>query len=556
MHARLLPLLATVAVHAPSAHAAPSPLIDPVMARSGITLSSEVRDVAYCETSKRAALWLASGEVVAIESTGRSTSLGMLPRPAGFGNRVVCDRKDRVIAIDRTNLAVLERGIAGSIAMADAPAQLGLTTDGRVMVLDAGGNVSSLEGTTFQAGWSTRARIPTSIARFSPDGAAIAFVQGGVVTVVDRSGSGTGPRGVAVAWNDDALLIASPSGLVQWRPGDRADALTVIDAKARGNLLFRVGKRVGQLDGPRAIVRDLGTPRTSTELSRWPSGAWLIAAGQSPQFVIAGGRSAYVVDASRTGPVVPLDRPHLYVTSLAFSPDGKQLAITDGDAVLVRDLATRKVQRLAYPPTMFAPKLFWDNAGLRAMFLAERLRWQGGKPIVESLGERGLALDDHGEPVDRQGLCRQGFGYISQRGVIAARCNNKVVFGTVGQPPSFTTPAHSLAFAIAGATPRLVYADNNRIMAASLDGSVRELGTVRGQATSIVPDSTGKRLAIVYGDNEITIWDIESGSSAVTLLTAANPEGPLARVAWSADGKQLAVANGLAVAVWTLGLRG
>lgn len=555
MHARLLPLLATVAVHAPSAHATPSPVIDPVMARPGITLSSEVRDSAYCETSKRAALWLASGEVVAIESTGGRTSLGMLPRPGGFGNRLVCDRKDRVIAIDRTNLAVLERGIAGSIPMTDPPAQLGLTTDGRVMVLDAGGNVSSLEGTTFRARWSTRARIPTSIARFSPDGAAIAFLQGGVVTVVDGSGSRTGPRGVAVLWNDDALLVASPAGLVRWRPGDRADDLTVIDAKARGNLLFRVGQRVGQLDGTRAFIRDLGTRGTPTELSRWPSGAWMIAAGQGPRFVISGGRSAQVVDASRTGPVVPQDRPHLYVTSLAFSPDGKQLAVTDGDAVLVRDLATRKVQRLAYPPTMFAPKLFWDAAGLRALFLTERLRWQGGTPIVESLGERGLALDDHGEPVDRQGLCRQGFGYISRRGVIAARCNNKIVFGTVGQPPSYTTPSHAVAFAIAGTTPRLVYAEGTRIMVASLDGTVRELGTVSGQPSSIVPDSTGKRLAIVHGD-AITIWDIERGASAVTLLTAPNPEGPLAHVAWSGDGNQLAVANGLAVAVWTLGLRG
>ncbi len=83
-------------------------------------------------------------------------------------------------------------------------------------------------------------------------------------------------------------------------------------------------------------------------------------------------------------------------------------------------------------------------------------------------------------------------------------------------------------------------------MTVSSTGTARELGTVTGFVTSIVPTADGKRLAIVHGDS-ISVWDLDRGQ----VMMAVNPAGRLARVAWSRDGR-LAVANGLAVAVWRL----
>ena len=75
--------LATPAVAAPK--------IETVIGAGGIALPGEARGGTFCEQSRRAVVWLDSGDVVAIDRKGVLTPLGSLGRPFGFGNRIVCD---------------------------------------------------------------------------------------------------------------------------------------------------------------------------------------------------------------------------------------------------------------------------------------------------------------------------------------------------------------------------------------------------------------------------------------------------------------------------------
>lgn len=537
-------LLTLVAIATP-AFAAPK--IEPVLTAGGIALPDEARAGTFCAQSRRAVAWLASGDAIAIDRKGVVTPLGALGRPTGSVNRIVCDRQDRVVAIDRDQLVILEAGRTRTVQHATALSQLGLLGDGRVGVLDRDGKVSSWNGRTLTPSWQTSVTLPTfNGVQWAPDGSALAFIDRGAVNVVDASGLRIGPLGSGVVWEGETLVVATAKrGLARWRPTDRPDELDVIDGKAIGANLFWAGTQLVQQAGRKATVRTLGAPPLPpVELTRWPLAATPVLAGDASFLVIVGGKTAYVVDLARDTAVVPELHPHGSVTDMVFSPDGTQLAVTAGDAVLVAKLGARAVERREYPATIFEPRLFWDAKGLLAVFLTQRVRWTGGRREVQPLADRGASYDEHGDSVDMSSLCKQAYASRVWRGYAATRCRGKIVFGAIGKPILHTAPQTASAFAIAGSDPQLIYADNQKVMAVGRDGTTRELGTVTGFVSSLVPTADGKRLAIVHGDS-ISVWDLDRGR----VMTAVNPAGRLARVAWSPDGR-LAVANGMAVAVW------
>ena len=409
--------LATPAVAAPKT--------ETVIGAGGIALPGEARGGTFCEQSRRAVVWLDSGDVVAIDRKGVLTPLGSLGRPFGFGNRIVCDRQDRVVAIDRDRLVILEGGRTRKVQHTTTLSQLGLLGDGRIAVLDRDGTVSTWSGSTLATSWQTTVALPSfGGVQWAPDGSAIAFAERGVVNVVDAGGLHVGPTAFGAVWDGDALVVESTKrGLARWRPADQPDVLDVIDAQARGSNMFWAGSQLVQQLGPTATVRTLGAPPIApVKLTRWPAGAATIGAGNASFMVIAGGETAYAVDLTRDGAVVPELNPHGPVTDMVFSPDGKQLAVTGGDAVLVAKLGTRLIERREFPSTIFTPRLFWDAKGLLAVFLHQRVRWTSNRRDVQSLGDRGASIDEQGDPVAVSSLCKQPFATRVWRGYVAARC--------------------------------------------------------------------------------------------------------------------------------------
>lgn len=533
-----LRFLALLALSTPAVAA---PKIDTVLEAGGIPLPGEARGGTFCEQSRRAVVWLDSGEAIGIDRTGALTPLGFISRPMGGTNRIVCDRQDRVIAIDRDRLVILEGGRSRTVQATAPLTQLGLLADGRVAVLDRDGKVSTFDG-TFTASWQTTTPLPSFGAiNFSPDGSMISFIQRGVVNVVDSTGLRVGPAGLGAVWDGDSLVVSTSSkGLAKWRTTDKPDVLDVIDDQARGSTMFWAGNHLVQQLGPTATVRALGAPPVVVKLTRWPVGASTYAAGNAPFMVIAGNAAAYVVDITRDGAIVPGLKAHAQVNDMVFSPDGKQLAISGGDAVLISKLGTRAIERKEYPTSIFAPRLFWDTRGLTAVFMNQKVRWTGGAREVTSITDHNTVLDDKGQAVDASLLCKQAFAARASRGFVAARCGAKVMFGPIGKPSTFTTSAS--AFAIAGGS--LVYADGQRLMVHG-EGKTRELGKLTSFVTAIVATADGKRLAISQGDS-ISVWDLDRG------LVMTHAAGRNARMAWSPDASRLAVAVGMAVAVWRL----
>lgn len=540
-------VLALIALTTPAIAA---PKIEPVLQAGGIALPGEARAGAFCDRSRQAVMWLDSGDAIAIDRKGAITTLGNLGRPFGFGNRMVCDRQDRVVALDRDQLVILEGGKTRTVKAAAQLSYVGLLGDGRVAVVDRDGTVSTWNGGPLVTSWKTTATLPTfGGVQFSPDGSTLAFSQRGAINLVDASGLRVGPAGYNAVWEtaNELVVATANSGLARWKISDPVTTFTVVDSAARGSVMFWAGPQLVQQLGPTATVRVLGAPPVVTSLTRWPSGANTFAAGNASFMVIAGSKRAYVVDLTRDGAIVPELSAHAPINDMVFSPDGKQLAITGGDALLIAKLGSKTIERREYPNSIFAPRLFWEPKSLAAVFLTQRVTWTSHGMDVVPLKDRGASLDEHGNPVDVSAMCKQAFGARMWRGYVAARCGSKVSFGLPDKPAMFSMPMTTSAFAIAGATPQLVYAEGQKIMIAGANGVARELTKLRGFITSIVPSADGKRLAIAH-DDSITIWDLDRGQ----LMTEVNPAGRMARIAWSPDGSRLAVATGMAVAIWRL----
>jgi hypothetical protein len=311
--------------------------------------------------------------------------------------------------------------------------------------------------------------------------------------------------------------------------------------------------------------------------------------------------------ASLAGPVKlgPFAGP---VTALAFSPDGRGLAVAGGGAtraagpraparavgeVKVWDLPqwerrhitdfTGPVYELAFSPdgrTLAAACGARGDAGgeVRAYNAFDgRLAWF--TPFPRRVTGAAYA------PAGTFLIAAQADGTAAKLGPRGARQP-----GTFGQPRAVLDPNQRCRLALSGdgtvvavagasglalydtAFPRLLnmpgraahdvsFADDGRLAVASDNGAVRvwdgplnqEQFVLRGPARAVLRvaiSRDGKRVAAVEQGGAVRVWDGDTGKEVIALPDAKAGDGGLA---FSPDGRQLAIASGKEAHVWGLG---
>jgi WD40 repeat protein/serine/threonine protein kinase len=186
------------------------------------------------------------------------------------------------------------------------------------------------------------------------------------------------------------------------------------------------------------------------------------------------------------------------LAALAYSPDGKRLAVAGGDS----------------PGNNIK---VWDTAMWKEVFPLPLTTNSAGLSVAFSRDGRLLAAGCHGKkPVTI---------WDAGNGQLIRELPNKWVTTSVAFRP-----------------------DGRLLAAANYDGTVRVWDVTNGEevvrpplrhgaATSVVFSSDGKRLASASMDQTVTVWDTRTWEPRLVL---SNPTGGVKSVAFSPDGKRLA----------------
>lgn len=226
------------------------------------------------------------------------------------------------------------------------------------------------------------------------------------------------------------------------------------------------------------------------------------------------------------------------ITSLAYSPDGKQLAVADGSYLLVLDTATRLPVRSAtlIDPNYYVESLTYSPDGTRIALASKReielLDASTGKQVgSQLLGPRGSALSVAFSADGHSMAAGSSSGDVEVYDLQNEPLTAKVPTGTTSVAAvAFSADGKVLASAGAGGVIRLWNTTTWQIIGqTAADG-----GAVPPLAFS--PD--GKVLASVGGDKLIHLWDAATGRQMGAPLDPKG--GAVWCLAFSPDGKWLA----------------
>lgn len=557
------------------ARAAPTPR--PLIAPSGIDLGSIVAGTAFCETSQRAVLALSTGELVAIDATGALHKLGSIGRNVA-NVPLVCDRTDRIFAAISASVVTVGNGSSSSYTGSFSYARLTrLLDDGTVALVDNDGVVWLWDGTQLVKSWQAKLApgMPTGRVALRGDGKALAVFAQDATTIHHADGrEAAAPRAFSAEWLGTDLVYVHRGGLARWAPGMPITNPALLDAKLSGFQLALAGRRAIVTTFTTAEIRELdaaGSVIGSATATRLPGGYKRFAFGSASFGVVAVGSTAHVFDLTRSSVVIdeqhPLESPRV----LAFSPDGGSLAMLGGDSdVLVATLRNAVVHRLVSPAKrLYNGHLAWTGTGIytsgesgylhfdrkgavthkRAMFLhafthaGEAIENDRGRGIIIQRKSGPVSYALGADPIQRIDVDNDHAAIRRGRHIELYRLDDKAS----SLAPIATSPElrFSQFVAVAGSkTPRAFYVDDRKVRVLDANGD-KELAILGSFPTALVVSKDRRRVAVANQAGGISIFDADSGKHVTGLLLA----GSVSALAWSPDGKRLAVASSAGVTI-------
>jgi WD40 repeat protein/tRNA A-37 threonylcarbamoyl transferase component Bud32 len=374
-----------------------------------------------------------------------------------------------------------------------------ISPDGRRLVAENGKNPLVFEVETGNQVFKTEGHLDGygRGAEFSRDGSKIAsFGDDGIVKVWDAQ---TG-RAIATLKSPQLVMgvLFSPHG--EWIASTGSAGTTVWDTTTwRERRRFNTSAVAFSPDGKQLAC----TSSTSVRI-------WSLLADQDPTSVSPAG-GTQVWDGGRNSPTAsagirlrqvpwskektaPLEARRNRIFSVAtYSPDGGKIASTSLEgAVLMWDVATRRVQELAKPEDAYYNVAFSPDA--------QRLAAGGSRGLVTIWDTR------------------------SGKELLDLKGHESSVFGV-----AFSPDGRTLATAGADAMVRIWDALTGR--------TIRTLHRHRDVVWWVAFSPDGRRLASANEDGTVSLWDVSSGRETLILPGQA---GGVRCLAFSPDGKTLA----------------
>ena len=575
--------LCVVALLAVATTARAAPRMTPFLQTPGVPLGGNVNSATFCDASKRAVFRLDSSHVVAVDATGAVKSLGNAG-VVSFAALMVCDRKDRIVIAAGKKLITLVNNTTKTEAVPADVRHMRVLEDGTVGVVDNAGTVYRYDGTTLTTLWSARRSMPLPM---ELDGKAeqILVVTAGHVQITDQTGPHEGPTALTAAWLDNTtVLFGDRNGVIskwlQSEPQDRYSRVAELPPRAKGPgsvftraFFQRAGGRIvvqRNNDGPffsyELDAKNVVT--TTTQISRIPLGRRFIATGDATFAVVSVNDRALVVDLTRSSYVVDFQHALTAVDSMAFSPDGRSLAMFGGDRdVIVASLIDRSSFRHLETTSFVRGPLRWAPDGTIFMGnAAGHVRWNLDGTVDErrerSVGftsngglitiTRDLRVTiDRGHSEQSLQLLDRTFGVAKAEVVdhfLVLRGVKRVEVYDLNSPladPIVRTQNHSFLREAAFVGSSVIYLDEQGGLNFADGKTERQIDKIAGVPAFAISADT-KRLAIA-NKTTITIYD-DRGREVAKLSPSANVQS----IAWSPDLRTLAVATRDGVELWTI----
>ncbi len=569
-HARCVRWSWLLVLVASSAHAAPR--MTPFVETPGIALGGVITAAAFCETTQRAVFRLTDGNVVAVGSGGGVTKLGSVG--AAVGGHMVCDRTDRIVVGTGKKLITLSGGVTKTETTPAAISYLRVLDDGAIGIVEQSGAVSRF-GTTRQQVWTT-GRVMLHPLELDGTGERIVSTVGNTVEVTDRNGKRNGPVAMSVTWVDSStVLYADRLGLVgRWQIDKPTDQFTKVEQLSPPHRIgFRVtfhraGKRMLLVrnDGPITVLALDGSSQP-VMTSRLPNGRRMIAAGDVPFAFVAVIDRAVMVDLTRSSYAIDHDRQLGPVDGMAFSPDGRSLAMLSSHRdIIIAPLTGSSYRTLSTTHFVHGPLTWAPDGTLFAAGGPGHVRWNLDG-TVEARNERALGFTSTGAPVTlsrdsrlviERGHVEQSFPidrafgvmhvavtdrYLVARGI--KRVEVYALSSADARPVRRTRDRSFLRDAVLVGETNVMYVDDSLTLYLADAKGDRELHRYT-TAPMLAASPDRKRVAAASRDT-VTIWD-DRGQRTAELTTGSFVRS----LVWSPDLRTLAVSTRDGIELWTI----